>query len=156
MSEFIPKFKRNLHAKGYTYSTVASNPRVHYRLWTHLHYPLQPTAVVVRDHSQTPVVGLLSRLLLQTIFYHISALLITLTRQDLFFKNETYLPCITQWNHMVNINITRCSPLCSVVRRHPSSARGSAGCACYDIRAIPLEDCLTGVTGARDNDPGGE
>jgi hypothetical protein len=71
-------------------------------------------------------------------------------------KQETriaYLPCIAQWHHVINVNITCGRPSGSIIWTEPASARASARRVRDYIRAITLQDLFTRVASARLGDP---
>jgi hypothetical protein len=74
---------------------------------------------------------------------------------DRGFKG-TYLPSITQRDHMVDINIASSSPRSSIIRAEPASASSSTSRASDYVGAIALEDCFAGVASSGLGDPVGE
>lgn len=68
----------------------------------------------------------------------------------------TYLPRVTQRNHVINVEITSRGPGSAVVRRNPCTT-GSGTSAVYDNGGgVALEHVFAGVTGAGDGNPLGE
>jgi hypothetical protein len=64
-----------------------------------------------------------------------------------------YLPCIAQWHHVINVNITCGRPCCSIIWTEPASACASARRVGDYICAIALQDLFTRVASARLSDP---
>ncbi len=79
-------------------------------------------------------------------------------RQPVFSMGSGYadLPCVGQWNKMVDINVTGERPCCTVVGAEPAATRSGAGWALYHPRTIALQHHLSSITCPWLNDPVGE